>query len=67
MAVCVYGNVCRAWMKKIDSRVPLTPFCPVCAHFEPISDASKSFTMLDEYTIRYDVENDQYIVKRMHK
>ena len=66
MTVCVHGNVCRAWMKKIDSGVPLTPFCPVCAYFEPESDSIKAHIMADEYVTRYDAENDRYIVERIH-
>lgn len=66
MAVCIHGNVCRAWMKKIDSGVPLTPFCPVCAYFEPVRDKNKWYPMVDEYVTRYDAENDRYIVERMH-
>ena len=66
MTACVHGNVCRAWMKKIDSGVPLTPFCPICAYFEPVSDVSKWYPMADEYITRYDAENDRYIVERMH-
>ena len=66
MAACVHGNVCRAWMKKIDSNVPLTPFCPVCAYFEPVMDKNKWYPMADEYVTRYDVENDRYIVERIH-
>lgn len=32
---CIHGEVCRAWMRKVDTVAPLTASCPACIHYAP--------------------------------
>ena len=35
MAICVHGEICRAWMKRYSIRIPLSGKCPYgCEFFE---------------------------------
>lgn len=66
MPVCVHGDVCRAWMNNTHSIAPLSPYCPVCPWFEPENNPNRPHTMIDDYEVYYDEEDDRYIIQRRH-
>lgn len=50
MAICVHGNVCRAWMNITKTGCPLVATCPNgCPYFESKADIQDA--ILGEVTI----------------
>lgn len=55
MAICVHGEICRAWMKRYSIRIPLSGKCPYgCEFFE-----KKELTTQDK--VRMIFSEDRFI------
>lgn len=64
---CIHRDVCGSWGYYAKEYVDtIFSNCPICPYFESKDNKPKYPTEYDDYEKHYDIEHDQYIIRRIH-